>query len=75
MHINLSKKHLEILRSNSSSNCLASFHVNIVLVHFAIGHYNEMEIIRKILNCFIFILNCVCCFCQLTKHSKLGPQD
>lgn len=61
MHINRLKKHLEILRSKCSSNCLASFHVNIILVHFVIGHYNEMKrrLLEKYLT-FIFVLTCVC---------------
>lgn len=34
-YVHKSFKHLEILGSKHSSNCLASFHVNIILVHFA----------------------------------------
>lgn len=51
MCINHSNKHLEILRSKHACNCLASFHVNIILVHLAIGYYSGKK--RKLLEKYL----------------------
>lgn len=51
MCMNHSNKHLEILRSKCSSNCLASFPVNIISVHFAMGYYNGKK--RKLLEKYL----------------------